>query len=161
MAQEHISLEKSLTESVPENLSQPESLPHPEKQEQKPEQKPEHKDKKEKLKSDEPTIPAKSVINITNDQSRKEIQKKQIDDILSFGLSDIFLDLEPAKQQEFKKTGEVTVSKINALLNKANVNINKIVHLIKKWLGILPNANKYYLEQEAKIKADKIIQIKR
>jgi len=32
--------------------------------------------------------------------------------------------------------------------------------LIKKWLLLIPGVNKYFLEQEAKIKADEIVKMK-
>lgn len=83
-----------------------------------------------------------------------------IDNILAEGLNDIFLKMPPAKQAEFKKVGEETVTKINVLLSQARVRINKIIRLIRKWLNLVPGINKFFLEQEAKIKADKILQIK-
>ena len=88
-------------------------------------------------------------------------QQKKIESVLSQGLQDIYLNLEPAKRQEFKKAGEETAKKINQLLTKAKVNIGDIINLIKKWLSLIPGLNKYFLEQEAKIKADEIMKIKR
>ncbi len=91
----------------------------------------------------------------------KQARAKEIDDVLAFGLNDIFLSLSPEKQEEFKQKGEETVAKINNLLDKAKVNLGKIVILIKKWLAIIPGVNRFFLEQEAKIKADKIIKLKK
>ncbi|MFA5359690.1 MAG: hypothetical protein WC349_01900 [Patescibacteria group bacterium] len=87
-------------------------------------------------------------------------RQKQIENILAKDLEKIYLNLTPEKKAEFKKTGEQTASKINQLLNKAKVNIGEILRLIKKWLSIIPGVNKYFLEQEAKIKADEVIKIK-
>ncbi|HZJ41757.1 MAG TPA: hypothetical protein VFD51_01950 [Patescibacteria group bacterium] len=56
--------------------------------------------------------------------------------------------------------GEDTTAKINLLLNKTKIKVDKIISLIKKWLKIIPGINHFFLEQEAKIKADKIINIK-
>lgn len=86
---------------------------------------------------------------------------KQIDDILASGLNEIFLSLSPDKQKELKEKGEETVKKINKVLNKTKVNLGKIVKIIKKWLSIIPGVNRFFLEQEAKIKADKIIKLKK
>ncbi len=86
---------------------------------------------------------------------------RQIDDILAADLGDIFLSLTPDKQQEFKKTGEETVREINNLLDKARVNLGRIITLIRKWLSIIPSINRFFLEQEAKIKADRIIKLKK
>jgi hypothetical protein len=88
-------------------------------------------------------------------------RRKQIDAILSEGLSDVFLSMPPARQEKFKREGEETTKKINELLKKTKVKIGKIVGLIRSWLRIIPNVNRYFLEQEAKIKADKIIKLKK
>ncbi|MFA6306859.1 MAG: hypothetical protein WCV70_02615 [Patescibacteria group bacterium] len=87
-------------------------------------------------------------------------RQKQVENILVSGLADIYLSLTPAKRQEFKKAGEETARKINQLLSKAKVNIGDIIKLIKKWLMLIPGVNKYFLEQEAKIKADEIMKMK-
>lgn len=85
---------------------------------------------------------------------------QEIDKILADGLHETFLKLSPKKQQEFKLAGEDTTAKINLLLNKTKIKVDKIISLIKKWLKIIPGINHFFLEQEAKIKADKIINIK-
>lgn len=95
--------------------------------------------------------------------STTSIQKRReeaIDKILSEGLNDIFLSMSPAKQKEFQVKGEETVKKINVLLGEAKVKVNKIIDLIKKWLKIIPGVNKFFLEQETKLKVDKIMNIK-
>jgi len=52
------------------------------------------------------------------------------------------------------------MKKINTLLDKAKINLGKIASLIRKWLSIIPGVNKFFLEQEAKIKADEIMKLK-
>lgn len=86
---------------------------------------------------------------------------KAIDDILSSGLHEVFLQMSPKKQKEFKTVGEETVVKIVALLDQTKVKVDKIINLIRKWLKIIPGVNKFFLEQEAKIKADRIIKLKK
>lgn len=90
----------------------------------------------------------------------RERRAKEIDNILSSGLHEIFLQLDKKKQTEFKLKGEETVTKINVLLDQSKIKIDKIIDLIKKWLKLIPGINKFFLEQEAKIKADKIIDLK-
>ncbi len=85
---------------------------------------------------------------------------QEIDNILSAGLHDVFLKMNPQQQKEFKRVGEETTVKIVAMLDKGKVKISKIIDLIKKWLKIIPGVNKFFLEQEAKIKADKIMRLK-
>jgi hypothetical protein len=90
-----------------------------------------------------------------------EQRQKQIEDFLSYGLENAYLSLPADKRAEFKRTGEETAAKINQLLDKAKVNIGKIVLLIRKWLALLPGVSKLFLEQEAKIRADEVIKLKR
>jgi len=87
-------------------------------------------------------------------------QQKQIENILSSGLEEIYLSLTPEKQKKFKRAGEETAIKINKLLLKTKVNLGAIIKLIRKWLALIPGVNKYFLEQEAKIRADEIVKLK-
>jgi hypothetical protein len=97
--------------------------------------------------------PVQSVI------SEYEKREKQIENFLARGLEDVYLGMPLAKQAEFRRTGEETAKKINKLLAGAKLNIGKIVALISKWLSIIPGVNRYFLEQEAKIKADEIMKL--
>lgn len=87
-------------------------------------------------------------------------REREIDNFLAEGLSETFLAMSPEKQKIFKAEGEKTARKINELLNAAKINVSKIVSLIKKWLSLITGINKFFLDQEAKIKADKIIKMK-
>lgn len=88
-------------------------------------------------------------------------RERAIESIMANGLEDLFLGLSPDKQLEFKKNGEETAEKINKLLDQAKVKIKKIVDLLKKWLSFLPGAGKFFIEQEAKIRADKITELRK
>lgn len=109
-------------------------------------------------------IPTNLKISATNlkvsNQDWRLKRAAEIDEILAAGLNDIFLKMSAKEQANFKKTGEETVTKINILLSETKIKVNKIIDLIKKWLKLIPGVNKFFLEQEAKIKADKIINIK-
>ena len=85
----------------------------------------------------------------------------EIENILSQGLDDIYEKLPPEKQLEFKKKGEEIALKISLLLQKTKVKVKNIIKLIKSWLKIIPGINKFFLEQEAKIKTDKILNLKK
>jgi hypothetical protein len=101
--------------------------------------------------------------NIVVSGQAQDWQKQQaaaIDNILAEGLNEVFLKMEPAQQANFKKVGEETTNQINRLLLEAKVKINKIMSLIRNWLKLIPGVNKFFLEQEVKIKTDKIIKIK-
>jgi hypothetical protein len=80
----------------------------------------------------------------------------EIEKILEKDLGDIYINLPAEKQQQFKVVGEQTAVAINDLYNKGKLTIKRIIELIRKWLGLVPGVNKFFLEQEAKIKADEI-----
>lgn len=84
---------------------------------------------------------------------------KDIERILEEDLGDMYLQLDPALQQQFKKEGEQTASRIAQLLHRMKIRTKVIIDLIKNWLSIIPGVNKFFLEQEAKIKADKIVEM--
>ena len=83
-----------------------------------------------------------------------------IDDILEDGLTDIYLSLPPDKQRELKEVGEQTVRQIDSLLDHVKLQWRKIMNLIRRFLSIIPGINKFFLEQEVKIKTDRIIALK-
>jgi len=45
------------------------------------------------------------------------------------------------------------------MVGSFKIKARKVLHLIRDWLKIIPGINKYFLEQEAKIKTDKIIEL--
>ncbi len=84
----------------------------------------------------------------------------EVEQIMSEGMLEAFKALPPVKQQEFKMKGEETAREIRTLLLSTKVKVKKIFELILDWLKILPGINKFFLEQEAKIKAERIIRLK-
>lgn len=83
-----------------------------------------------------------------------------IEKIMEEGLADAYMELTAVQQQEFKLKGEETAFKIKELLRQTKVKIKEIFKLLVEWLRTLPGVNKYYIEQEAKIKADKLLALK-
>lgn len=84
----------------------------------------------------------------------------EIERILEQDLSDVYFNLPEDKREEFRVRGEQTAQEINSLMSSAKATAHRIVKLIKSWLLLIPGVNKFFLEQEAKLKADKIIKIK-
>lgn len=85
---------------------------------------------------------------------------RQIENVLEEGLSDIYRGLTPPQQADFKRRGEATAQKISTLLNRVKVKMREILRLIRDWLKTIPGINKYFIEQTAKIKAEKIIKLR-
>ena len=84
---------------------------------------------------------------------------KKVEDILANDMDRVFLSMDAATQQRFKVKGEATARQIVGMLNKTRIKIKEVVSVIMSWLRIIPHVNKFYLEQEAKIKADEIIKM--
>ncbi len=95
------------------------------------------------------------------DSSYEERQVEAIENIMAEGLDQAFLQMTSQQQQKFKSEGEKTAQKISQLLTKAKTGAEKIVDLIRRWLKLVPKINRFFLEQEAKIKTDKILKIKK
>ena len=92
--------------------------------------------------------------------SFKDEATVKVEKILQEGLNDSYQRLSPVARQEFKLKGEWTAAQITELLKGAHIKVKKIFKLILEWLKILPGINRFFLEQEAKIKADKIVALK-
>lgn len=110
----------------------------------------------EKVKQDvKLNMPIATSSTVSNDVVNQKFKK--IEAILEEDLSDIYFNLTPQKQQEFKIKGEETTIKIINLLSKPKLQVKKIIALIRDWLKVVPGINVFFLEQIVKIKADKII----
>ena len=100
------------------------------------------------------------IVAQSNVSQRLKQREKEIDQILSQGLEDMYLAMTPEKRQEFKRVGEETSRKINAMLSETKIKVNKIIDLIRNWLALIPGVNRFFLEQETKIKTDEILKLK-
>ena len=112
------------------------------------------------------TIVKKVVTKDKDKKPKEEIIAKsptyeRIENIMEEGLGEVYLKMTPEQRKTFKEEGERTVYKIEKLLNKTKVKIKEIIKLIREWLKLIPGVNRFFLEQEAKIKSDKILKIKK
>src|SRR3989339_822849 len=112
----------------------------------------------------EPKIEPKLEKPITDQEkiSVSETEKeKKIEEVLAQDLDEFYLSMGEEKRMEFKVVGEKTARTINTMIETGKVHAKKIIELIRKWLSIVPGINKFFVEQQAKIKTDKIMQIKK
>ncbi len=79
-----------------------------------------------------------------------------VETLLSENLGDLYLSLPENERQLFKTKGEETAVAIYQMIQSGKFVIEKIMDLIRSWLRIVTGINIYYVEQEVKIKADKI-----
>jgi len=83
-----------------------------------------------------------------------------IEKVMEQDLADAYKELTPTQKQAFKIKGEETAWEIRTLLKSTHIKVKNIFRLILEWLKMLPGINRFFLEQEAKIKTDKIIALK-
>ncbi len=82
-----------------------------------------------------------------------------VERILQEDLFDFYRTMSPDLQASFKTKGEETAAKIRKLVSRATVKAKEILKLIVSWLKLIPGINAFFLEQESKIKTDKIIEL--
>lgn len=105
--------------------------------------------------------PKKKKASLDNVQIVRDELTKEVEHIMEDGLQDAFRELSPAEAQAFKIKGEETAREIRGLLKSTKVKVKKVFELLFEWLKLLPGVNMFFLEQEAKIKADKIMALHR
>ena len=82
-----------------------------------------------------------------------------IERILEEDLSDIYFQLPEADKAKFRIKGEETAREISALLSATTIKLKKIIDAIRSWLKLIPGISQFFLEQEAKIKADRLLKL--
>jgi len=146
-----------MSEQVFTPALQPELPPTPEQQSESPKiekltQQPSTQDRSVSL-SDQPTAGGPVL------PKNKNPQLIEIESILSDGLDQAYISLTMAKRQEFRAQGEILAHTLQIMLERGKINIKKIRRLIMKWLRVIPGVNRYFLEQEAKIKSDRLVEL--
>ena len=107
-----------------------------------------------------PAIPMSSV-PVVPARTAKSPMLYQVENILEEDLVELYRQLTPEQRKQFKAEGERTARKIETLLKKAIVTVMEIIRLIRRWMRLLPGANVFFIEQEAKIKAERILALKK
>ncbi len=92
--------------------------------------------------------------------AKKSKKLQDIEKILSEDLDELYFNLPPHEQQRFKESGEQAARRIEALMGAVKVKVKEVFRLIRDWMALIPGINKFFVEQEAKIKTEKILGIK-
>jgi hypothetical protein len=88
-------------------------------------------------------------------------QLKAVETILAERLESAFRSLPPDQQADFKREGEETAKKITTLLGAVKLKVKSITDLIVRWLKRIPGMSRFFIEQEAKIKTDQLLELRR
>ncbi len=91
---------------------------------------------------------------------QKSPLRQEIENVLEEDLVELYRSLTPRQKQQFKETGERTAAHIEKLLRKVRITVIEIIRLIRRWLILLPGVNIFFVEKEAKIKAERILALK-
>lgn len=83
----------------------------------------------------------------------------EIEKIMEENMQEIYRQIPDEAKQKFRIEGERTAGEIQTLMRNFKATTKKVLELIRNWLKLIPGINRYFLEQEAKIKADRIIAI--
>lgn len=84
----------------------------------------------------------------------------EIENVLAEDLEELYWSMSEPERIIFKYKGEEMASKIRIMLAETSLRIREIFNLIVDWLKLLPGVSQFFIEQEAKIKMDKIIKFK-
>lgn len=87
----------------------------------------------------------------------KDEVMQRVEEILSAGLGDIYSALPEAKKPLFRAKGEEVAAAIRSMIAQGKVKVHDVLRAIRDWLRMIPGVNKFFLEQEAKIKTDSIL----
>lgn len=117
------------------------------------------KKQKDKVLTEKKEVDNIGQVGVKNNQNLSDelILTKAVEDILADGLTNLFQDLDQSQKILFKQKGEQTATTIAVMLKSVKYKIYEVLDLIRNWLFIIPGINKFFLEQEAKIKTDKIL----
>jgi hypothetical protein len=103
-----------------------------------------------------PMLPVAPTAPLTEVPYEMQVQKR-VENVLSEGLGTVYQGLDDATKLRVRASGEQTANVIANLLQQTTVQVRKILELIVTWLKGIPGLNQHFIEQDAKIKADKIL----
>jgi hypothetical protein len=86
--------------------------------------------------------------------------EQEIEAVLAEDLEELYWELPEPERLIFKHRGEETASQIRLLLGEARLRVQEIFRLLVEWLKLLPGVSQFFVEQEAKIKTDKLLKFR-
>lgn len=97
---------------------------------------------------------------MTDDVGKSPLQIK-VEEVMADGLDSSYQSMTPEQQVKFRQKGEEVAKIIEELTTKLKLTARKVLHLLRSWLKLIPGINKFFLEQEAKLKTDEIMKLGR
>lgn len=81
----------------------------------------------------------------------------ELEKILEDGLGEYVSSMPDEARTRFLYKGQETAQRLAIMVNGVKIQAKKVVELIRDWLLTIPGVNKFFLEQEAKIKTDRVL----
>jgi hypothetical protein len=91
----------------------------------------------------------------------KSPAREDIEKVLSEGLVKVYQGMTPQEQEAFRIAGDQAAGNIEQLMTGFRASARVVLEIIRGWLKLIPRVNKYFLEQESKIKTDRILILQR
>lgn len=117
-----------------------------------------NRDQKEKPTPSRKVKPPSPALTDPTSQPKAELLLR-VEDILSEDLEEIYQKMTPENQRKFRTKGEEVARTVWQMIETTKLQLKKILILLREWLKLIPGVNRYFLEQETKIKIDKIIEL--
>ncbi len=99
---------------------------------------------------------AVAAIAVPPDKVAEDVQK-----ILEDGLEEAIVTMPEEAKQRFLQKGKEIGTIVADMVRQYKVEVKRVLHLLKEWLTTIPGINRFFLEKEAKIKTDKILELER
>ncbi len=100
--------------------------------------------------------PVAPTIATPPDKVAEDVQK-----ILESGLDEALAPMPEDAKQRFMQKGKEIGALIADMVRQYKVEVKRVFTLLKDWLTSIPGVNRFFLEQEAKIKTDSILELER
>lgn len=85
----------------------------------------------------------------------------EVERILEAELGEYVDTLTPDEKDRFLRKGKEVSAVLADMVRNLRVHVKRALQLIRDWLMTLPGMNKFFLEQEAKIKTDRLLELER
>jgi len=80
-----------------------------------------------------------------------------VEKIMEEGLGALYATLPEDAKPIFQKKGEEVAEEVSTMVRSLKFEVSKVLRLIREWLLTIPKVNRFFLEQEAKIKTDRLV----
>jgi hypothetical protein len=91
--------------------------------------------------------------------SAKDAYHQRLERLLEDNLVDLYLQMPKAQRQQFRAEGERVASQLRQMIETAKIKAKQVLEIIRNWLKSIPGVSRYFLEQESKIKTDRVIRL--